>query len=390
MLKDPIMKSTIRRKGGKEEKIKQGINCTLYNPRINFDVESFHSRICEFQNELWQENPLIGFAHCIPNNRFAYTDTNHGQFLLGSPLSFHLQMDSIQSLLTNLDICVSHPNNIFPEELPLKFLTVEKIVIPNLTFTDEEMKFLECLKVSKIEAKTIEKNTVPQSLRNKWFEMRKHRITSSNAHKVFIRQRNFEALVEVFLSPGNKTFPKSVQDAMEHGRICEPIARDIYQEIMNVKLKREVIIRETGLVIQPYLFWLAASPDGMVSDIYDPNVFGIIEIKCPESKRNMTPEEAVADKSFYVGVDENGIPFLKVGHSYGYYTQVQMAMGLCQTSYFVAYTYKGMIIIRIPFDPDYFKRIVNKLSLFYKNHILPKRVSNKSRVPNKNNKINIE
>ena len=210
MLKDPIMKSTIRRKVGKEEKIKQAINCTLYDPRINFDVESFHSRICKFQNELWQENPLIGFAHCIPNNRFAYTDTNHGQFLLGSPLSFHLQMDSTQSLLTNLDICESHPNNIFPEELPLKFLTVEEIVIPNLTFTDEEIKFLECLKVSKIEAKTIEKNTVLQSLCNKWFEMRKHRITSSNAHKVFIRQRNFEALVEVFLSPGNKTFPKSV------------------------------------------------------------------------------------------------------------------------------------------------------------------------------------
>ena len=33
---------------------------------------------------------------------------------------------------------------------------------------------------------------------------------------------------------------------------------------MGLKLRHFVLVRETGLVIQPPLFWLAASPDGLV------------------------------------------------------------------------------------------------------------------------------
>ena len=58
---------------------------------------------------------------------------------------------------------------------------------------------------------------------------------------------------------------------------------------------RNVIVRETGLVIQPNLFWLAASPDGMVSD-NESTVFGLIEVKCPISKQNMDPDDIVTDK----------------------------------------------------------------------------------------------
>ena len=34
---------------------------------------------------------------------------------------------------------------------------------------------------------------------------------------------------------------------------------------MRYKLNRDVKIRETGLVIQPNLYWVAASQDGMVN-----------------------------------------------------------------------------------------------------------------------------
>ena len=50
---------------------------------------------------------------------------------------------------------------------------------------------------------------------------------------------------------------------------------------MQYKINRNIYIRETGLVIQPSLFWLAASPDGMVIDQEFSDNPGLIEIKCP-------------------------------------------------------------------------------------------------------------
>ena len=35
---------------------------------------------------------------------------------------------------------------------------------------------------------------------------------------------------------------------------------------MKFVLKHDINVRETGLLIQPNLFWLAANPDGLVSE----------------------------------------------------------------------------------------------------------------------------
>ena len=57
---------------------------------------------------------------------------------------------------------------------------------------------------------------------------------------------------------------------------------------MKFHLNKNIDIRETGLVLQPKLFWLAASPDGLVSDKLNEDVgqIGLIKIKCPKSKQN--------------------------------------------------------------------------------------------------------
>ena len=44
--------------------------------------------------------------------------------------------------------------------------------------------------------------------------------------------------------------------------------------------KHDINVRESGLVIQPNLFWIAASPDGSVSDHSDSRKGGLIEIEC--------------------------------------------------------------------------------------------------------------
>ena len=135
--------------------------------------------------------------------------------------------------------------------------------------------------IHKEESHNIEQETLLQSKCEKWFQYRMNRITSSVAHKVFTRQRNFESLVTSLTEPKpHSELPQIVKDAMEHGTKYEPIARKKYFELLKYDLKRDVDIRETGLVIQPNLFWVAASPDGLVSDKSEDGGIGLIEIKC--------------------------------------------------------------------------------------------------------------
>ena len=126
---------------------------------------------------------------------------------------------------------------------------------------------------------------------------------------------------------------------------------------MKFHLNRIIDIRETGLVLQPKLVWLVVSPDGLVSGKSNEDVrqIGLIEIKCPKSKKNSKINALVHDPSFYVKY-EDMVPVLKKYYPNGYYTQIQMAMGLSQVTFcdFIVYTFDDMIIIRTQFDEDFF------------------------------------
>ena len=134
---------------------------------------------------------------------------------------------------------------------------------------------------------------------------------------------------------------------------------------MKFKLKHNVSVGETGIVIRPLLHWLAASPNGLITDESSTPILGLIEIKCPFSKRNLHPQDMLKDKNFYVEL-RDGMPHLKEEHSNGYYSQIQVVMGLSQLKFcdFIVYSFKGMIIIRIPFSEIYFIKLTEKLHHF--------------------------
>lgn len=230
---------------------------------------------------------------------------------------------------------------------------------------------------TKLEARKLERETTSQASCELWHLTRKHKITSSKAHKVLIRQRNFENLITEFTSQKkNHELPKSMKDNFEHGKRYEPIARKLYENVMNYHLKHVCSVRETGCVVQPNLPWLLASPDGLVIDCEE---IGLIEIKCPKTKANHTVDQLLADEKFYVGKLKDGTLYLKKAHSYGYYTQIQMAMGMCGLSFcdFIVYTFKTIIIIRTAFDKEYFTNLVSKLNKFYEKYLLKHILNNK-------------
>ena len=68
----PVMSTSIRKSGNK-----QGI--LMLKP---------FTKMLELK--LWKEDIRIGYAHCIPDKKYAYNETKYGYFLIGSPLSYQL------------------------------------------------------------------------------------------------------------------------------------------------------------------------------------------------------------------------------------------------------------------------------------------------------------
>ena len=88
-----------------------------------------------------------------------------------------------------------------------------------------------------------------------------------------------------------KKLPKVVKDSLKHGKLHELAARENYTQYLKFVLKHDISVRETSLLIQPNLFWLASSPDGLVSDHSNSRKVGFIEIECSKLKCNYTPQE---------------------------------------------------------------------------------------------------
>ena len=127
---------------------------------------------------------------------------------------------------------------------------------------------------------TIEQKTILQNNSSVWCNSRRNRIISSNAQKILICNKNFQTLADEFLKPEmEQKLPKVVKDALKHGKLHEPTARENYTQYLKFVLKHDINVLETGLVIQPNLSWLAASPDGLVSDHSDSIRVGLTEIQ---------------------------------------------------------------------------------------------------------------
>ena len=117
--------------------------------------------------------------------------------------------------------------------------------------------------------------------------------------QVFIRKKNFETLVPLFLDEELKKVLPSTKENTKHEKMYIPIARDLYENILKFNLNRNADVRETGCVIQPLLPWLVASHDGHISDRSKRKKnIGLVEIKCPKTKHSCTYDELLADESF--------------------------------------------------------------------------------------------
>lgn len=109
----------------------------------------------------------------------------------------------------------------------------------------------------------------------------------------------------------------------------EPLAKDH----LATKLGTKII--PCGIFIDKKLPYLAASPDGLVKND------SLVEIKCPVSIKDYTPDEAFNNKKLKCMVNRDGNLRLKSSHAYYYQIQGQLHITDRKFCYFCIWTPKG-------------------------------------------------
>ena len=216
------------------------------------------------------------------------------------------------------------------------------------------------------------KLTNGQSENTLWRDYRHGRLTSSI----------FKAACTYSGSSMNNSVVKTVMGlyqpfstpATRYGLECEGGARDVYAKLHS-KYHSQVNVQESGLHINGEMPFLGASPDGMIRcPICGP---GVLEIKCPYSKRKETTEQACQDNKFGV-LYENGSIRLKPTSKWMYQIQGQMLVTGVEYCDFVINTEKTISMARIRADKAFQTAMLQRLTSFYERFIAPALVSDRA------------
>ena len=170
-------------------------------------------------------------------------------------------------------------------------------------------------------------------------------------------------------------YPKPLDPApapVAWGCLYEGVAIQCYVSHMEKLGKASISVQNCGFVVHPEKGWLGASPDGKVKDLSSKQPDGIIEVKCPYSKHEVTPEEACNDPNFSCELVDSEVQ-LKLTHAYYHHVQLQLYVGadLYHWCDFCIYTCKGLSVQRIHQNSTWQERCIPKLESFYDECILP-------------------
>ena len=326
-----------------EVKSEQCVCSTLYNP-INTSFPDV-----DFLNGLKHILPLHGniqMLQVLPDtfDGLQTKMTAFGSVLEGSTLSHQLPEPQSDGTITRIEDAPSFP------ALPLN--TCELSCTLHTVLNENEQLFLDSLKLTQTQAEEIEELTRRQSECPEWHKLRQKRLTSSKFKDIVVRKKDFDTLVD------RLTSTRKVQTvAMKHGIDSESNA------VLEYSVHKNVNIKPCGFLVNPSAPFLGSSPDRLVYDPNESNLFGVLEMKCPM-------KDSYKECQFLKEVD--GTYTLRKSHAY--YLQIigQMAISGLTWGDFCVWTQSDMHIERIYFESDVWADTFEKLSLFYFDHFMKK------------------
>lgn len=173
--------------------------------------------------------------------------------------------------------------------------------------------------------------------------------------------------------------------ATRYGIQHEEVAKEQLEKVIGKKIKN------SGLIVDYSLPFLAASPDGLVGNN------ALVEIKCPASAKGMNPEDGIISNKIKSCEIKNGQLYLKRNHNFYYQVQGQLHIACKLYCYFCIWTpvglytyllctyyrvrysiiiiqfiFTGLMIEKIKRDDSFWKsKMENQLHLFYSESMLP-------------------
>lgn len=367
-----VMKAHVK-KAKVGEGWKAGQKCTLYEAREV--VENNNKIIDDVKSDLKEENVNYGFVSMASGDSdstdYVLTRAPIGTLVpQGSVLSYQLstsegnfETSSVDRSLFSVNSCSACDiEDVFPP-FPL-----------NSTDYQPSHQVNQSVVLTKDEAIMLERETVHQSNCDKWFEERSKRLTASTFSEIMSRKTKKHEKFLSRMTSASRCSVTKMPDSLRHGHENEDVAVKSYVDFMS-NISHPVQVFVSGLVVNPDFPHLACSPDRKVIDRMCHPHFGILEIKCPYSARELTPNEAVEyfkdDKSFSLK-RERGSLVLKEDCPHMIQIQAQMAITGAKWCDYVVYTFKGMHIQRIWYNDELWRdRILPVVDMFYNDHFLP-------------------
>lgn len=229
-------------------------------------------------------------------------------------------------------------------------------------FKIRSQDFLDSLKKSSEERHHLERSTLTQSDSGQWKEERRKLLTASNFGVVCNRRptTSCKNLVKAMLYSDFDT------EAMRYGRTNEDTA------VHELETTEGVSVSRCGLFIDSDKPYLGASPDGLIDDD------GLVEVKCPSSAKEMTPNDAIAARKItFWSYDKARAKVTGVNVRHKYHYQVQGQLHVTKRNYclFAVWTPLGIKVQRIERDDNFWhKEMLEKLTKFYMDCLLPELV----------------
>lgn len=234
--------------------------------------------------------------------------------------------------------------------------------------SDETVQaFMEFLSIDEKQCDIICAKTVQQANSQFWFDQRSGRITASNFYKVcHIRETTDKTNTVKLLM--NYCPMEHIPEQLEWGHEKEISASELYFKKLSSK-HQELAVVESGLVINQKWPFLGASPDRI--RFCKCHGKTLVECKSLFSKRNLLPGIAASEKLIKT---TKGFQ-LKEETTWYFQIQGQMAITGIHHTDLVIYTNKGILIVPVKFNEQFWLRILDKLHLFFVQFMVPELLS---------------
>lgn len=225
------------------------------------------------------------------------------------------------------------------------------------------------LQFSNEEIEQAEEMTKNQSQSSQWYNLRKHRITASQCHRVAVLKESTsptKAIKDVLLIN-----PPYQSQEMKEGLNMEETILTEYCNHMENKGHKGLSVKRCGFFISKEHGFLGASPDGLVNDPSVTEADGLVEVKYIQVKETECLEDALVRKN--ICKRKNGSLLFNTKHSYFYQVQQQLYVTDRHWCDFVVKGSlgTGLFCERVSFSSEFWKATLVKLEEFFDRWLAP-------------------